>query len=200
MSSKSTFISSISKKEFPLFEKVSGVLIKDPILSLIQKEYPFFNSDSMLALSELNFFREQYITSYLEREINEISSIERKVIQSLKEEKSLVTEIEDAPDSRTYGQIVADKVADFGGSWTFIISFMFFLFGWIIINVVVLVDSDFAPEWLEPAATESLAVVFADVAEPLPSSSSAAAGLPLAPSFEAAAAAAEAALSFESFF
>ena len=82
MSSKSTFISSISKKEFPLFEKVSGVLIKDPILSLIQKEYPFFNSDSMLALSELNFFREQYITSYLEREINEISSIERKVIQS----------------------------------------------------------------------------------------------------------------------
>ena len=139
MSSKSTFISSISKKEFPLFEKVSGVLIKDPILSLIQKEYPFFNSDSMLALSELNVFREQYITSYLEREINEISSIERKVIQSFKEEKSLVTEIEDAPDSRTYGQIVADKVADFGGSWTFIISFMFFLFGWIIINVVVLV-------------------------------------------------------------
>ncbi|WP_374541798.1 DUF1003 domain-containing protein [Flavobacterium sp.] len=145
MSSKSTFISSISKKEFPLFEKVSGVLIKDPILSLIQKEYPFFNSDSMLALSELNFFREQYITSYLEREINEISSIERKVIQSLKEEKSLVTEIEDAPDSRTYGQIVADKVADFGGSWTFIISFMFFLFGWIIINVVVLVDKGFDP-------------------------------------------------------
>lgn len=145
MSSKSTFISSISNKEFPLFEKVSGVLIKDPILSLIQKEYPFFNSDSMLALSELNFFREQYITSYLEREINEISSIERKVIQSLKEEKSLVTEIEDAPDSRTYGQIVADKVADFGGSWTFIISFMFFLFGWIIINVVVLVDKGFDP-------------------------------------------------------
>lgn len=145
MSSKSTFISSISKKEFPLFEKVSGVLIKDPILSLIQKEYPFFNSDSMLALSELNVFREQYITSYLEREINEISSIERKVIQSLKEEKSLVTEIEDAPDSRTYGQIVADKVADFGGSWTFIISFMFFLFGWIIINVVVLVDKGFDP-------------------------------------------------------
>lgn len=145
MSSKSTFISSISKKEFPLFEKVSGVLIKDPILSLIQKEYPFFNSDSMLALSELNFFREQYITSYLEREINEISSIERKVIQSLKEEKSLVTEIEDAPDNRTYGQIVADKVADFGGSWTFIISFMFFLFGWIIINVVVLVDKGFDP-------------------------------------------------------
>ena len=145
MSSKSTFISSISKKEFPLFEKVSGVLIKDPILSLIQKEYPFFNSDSMLALSELNVFREQYITSYLEREINEISSIERKVIQSLKEEKSLVTEIEDAPDSRTYGQIIADKVADFGGSWTFIISFMFFLFGWIIINVVVLVDKGFDP-------------------------------------------------------
>ncbi|WP_291274620.1 DUF1003 domain-containing protein [Flavobacterium sp.] len=145
MSSKSTFISSISKKEFPLFEKVSGVLIKDPILSLIQKEYPFFNSDSMLALSELNVFREQYITSYLEREINEISSIERKVIQSLKEEKSLVTEIEDAPDSRTYGQIVADKVADFGGSWTFIISFMFFLFGWIIVNVVVLVDKGFDP-------------------------------------------------------
>ena len=59
MSSKSTFISSISKKEFPLFEKVSGVLIKDPILSLIQKtrilkKSLWYNLPIETALSQLN--------------------------------------------------------------------------------------------------------------------------------------------------
>lgn len=41
-------------------------------------------------------------------------------------------------DSQTFGDRLADKVARFGGSWTFIITFTSMLLGWIVLNTVVL--------------------------------------------------------------
>ncbi len=38
----------------------------------------------------------------------------------------------------TFGQRLADKIAAFGGSWPFIISFLVFLLLWVALNVVVL--------------------------------------------------------------
>lgn len=40
-------------------------------------------------------------------------------------------------DDATFGQKVSDSVADFGGSWKFILGFAFFLIVWIIINAYV---------------------------------------------------------------
>lgn len=45
----------------------------------------------------------------------------------------------------TVGQRVADRVAAFGGSWTFILIFMGVLIGWIILNGVLLVTKPFDP-------------------------------------------------------
>jgi uncharacterized membrane protein len=73
----------------------------------------------------LNFYREKYISNYLLTEIGELSHLEQRVIGSLKKKTSLVSEVEDEIETRTFGQIVADKVATFGGSWTFIICFEF---------------------------------------------------------------------------
>lgn len=45
----------------------------------------------------------------------------------------------------TLGQKAADIVASFGGSWTFIGIFFFFLFIWMIINAWILVTRPFDP-------------------------------------------------------
>jgi CRP/FNR family cyclic AMP-dependent transcriptional regulator len=45
---------------------------------------------------------------------------------------------EEEEDVLTFGQRIADKVAAFGGSWTFIIAFGVFLFIWMAINSYVL--------------------------------------------------------------
>ena len=47
--------------------------------------------------------------------------------------KSLAQEV----DNSTYGERLSDKIAVFGGSWTFIISFGSFLLLWILINVLM---------------------------------------------------------------
>ena len=45
--------------------------------------------------------------------------------------------VEDA-DQLTFGEQIADKVASFGGSWTFIFIFMGILVGWVILNALIL--------------------------------------------------------------
>ncbi len=45
----------------------------------------------------------------------------------------------------TYGEKVADKVASFGGSWTFIIAFGIFILIWICINIFLLANKGFDP-------------------------------------------------------
>ena len=47
--------------------------------------------------------------------------------------------------NRTFGQIVADKVAAFGGSWKFIISFFIFILLWISANAFLLINRAFDP-------------------------------------------------------
>lgn len=59
----------------------------------------------------------------------------------------LLTEIlKEGEDAElTFGQRVADKVASFGGSWTFIIIFGVILVTWICINTFILVSRPFDP-------------------------------------------------------
>ena len=140
-----TFISDISGNEFPNDEMISGRTIRKSILTFIQKENPQFNSQSKISLSELNYFRERYISAYLLKETNEITELEQTVLNSLKDKTALSNKLQEDTSTITLGQKIADKVAEFGGSWTFIISFMFFLLFWIFINVFFLLNKGFDP-------------------------------------------------------
>jgi uncharacterized membrane protein len=145
MKSTTTFTSDISKKEFPIVDKISAKTIRNPILALIQNDYPDFDEDKFLSIGELNMYREKYISNYLLVEIGELSNLEAKVIGSLNEDKSLVSTVEDEIGVRTVGQKVADKVAAFGGSWKFIIFFGVFILFWILINIYILLNKGFDP-------------------------------------------------------
>ena len=126
-------------------DRIAAKSIRNPILTLIQNEYPDFDESKFLSISELNMFREKYISNYLVVEIGELSNFEAKVIGSLNEDKSLVNTVEDEIGDRTVGQKVADQVAAFGGSWKFIILFGVFIFLWILANIYLLLNKGFDP-------------------------------------------------------
>jgi uncharacterized membrane protein len=140
------FISDISKKEFALTERVSAQSLGSSIFSTIQKEYPDFSQSSCLSLSELNMYREKYITNYLVKEIGELGVLENTVLDALKQKDTITDKIGDRDtDILTTGQLLADKVATFGGSWRFIIVFGSFLTLWLIANVFWLSQNPFDP-------------------------------------------------------
>lgn len=145
MKTETTFISDISKKEYPIKEKVSGKMIRNRILTLIKNDYPDFNRDQFISIAELDLYREKYISDFLSVEIDALSNLENKVVDSLTEDKSLVSGVEEEIELRTYGQKVADNVAAFGGSWRFIIFFGIFILLWILANIYILANPVFDP-------------------------------------------------------
>ncbi len=141
-----TFISDISSNEFPISDRISGSTVNHTIINLIQKEYPTFDDDKFLSISELNHYREKYISEYLVKDVGELSELENTVLTSLKDQTTLTDKL-DGEDNQafTLGQRVADKVASFGGSWKFIISFGVFLVIWIAFNAFWLANTGFDP-------------------------------------------------------
>jgi uncharacterized membrane protein len=142
----STFRSDISKIEYPLTEKVSARTIRHSVLNLIQKDHPHFTHDSSLSQSELSLYREKAISDYLVKELGELSELDKTVLDSLTGNTILTDKLDgESQQVLTFGQRIADKVASFGGSWTFIISFGVFIALWISLNVFWLVNKGFDP-------------------------------------------------------
>lgn len=139
------FRSDLSNLEFPISDKISAKTLRNGILKLIQKENPHFSRESYLSRSELNLYREKYITEYLIKEIGELSDLEKSVLSSLTKNTTLTNKLEEEDQKFTLGERIADKVASFGGSWTFIILFMIFIIIWIFLNTFWLLNKGFDP-------------------------------------------------------
>jgi uncharacterized membrane protein len=145
MSNNTTFKSAISNVEFPEHDRVSGKTIRTSILNLILEDFPDFDVNDSISVQELNVYREKYISKFLQTEISQLSKLEKDVVRSLGDDTSFVAKVEEEVDTRNYGQIVADKVAAFGGSWTFIIAFFVFISIWIGSNVIIFTNKEFDP-------------------------------------------------------
>ena len=147
MESPKKFTSAISGLECDYKNLVLGSSIRKPLLRLIQIDYPDFDSTMQISESELVIYREKYIASFLDHQSGELQEMHKGVLESIKDEKSIVKIVEDddGQDNRTFGQIIADKVAAFGGSWKFIIMFFVFIMIWISANVFILINKGFDP-------------------------------------------------------
>lgn len=135
-----TFISSISKKRYPLSEKVSGASLRESIIELIRKDHPDFDQAGDISVEELDDYRERYISQHLAEEKGRLTKLEKKVLRSMQDGTVISEEPTDEADSA--GDRIADKVAAFGGSWKFILLFASFIVFWILLNVLWLFNSE----------------------------------------------------------
>ncbi len=142
-----TLTSKISNLPFIKSEGIKGSLIRPSIFRLIVEEHPEFTDEDYITFSELAIYREKYIADFLQKEIGELSLLEKKVVDTLMDKSTISDKIEDTTlnETITLGQRLADKVASFGGSWTFIVSFGIFITIWILLNIIILQAKSFDP-------------------------------------------------------
>lgn len=136
----------ICKKSFLPKDIVSGELIRKEIAAEIMKSYPNWSAENFICRVDLAEFRENYLHSLLESENGELSSLEKDVVRSLKEHELLSFDVESKFEHKwSFGERMADKIASFGGSWAFLISFAIFLLIWIGINSFVFISHPLDP-------------------------------------------------------
>ena len=79
---------------------------------------------------------------WLGKETHELAANEASVVRSAAERRPISEDVNEAFDDRqSFGDRLADRVAEFGGSWTFLIAFGLFLVTWTLINLVLRRDA-----------------------------------------------------------
>ena len=81
----------------------------------------------------------------LQTEDDHIQKLHQIVLNSLKEEKLVANKIYEKEEALNLADRLSDNVAEFGGSWKFIIAFFSMMFAWILLNVYWLQDKGFDP-------------------------------------------------------
>jgi uncharacterized membrane protein len=139
-------ISCITRKEIKKGEEINSQDLREGIFNLVKADYPDFNKDCSITLDELNHYRRLYMASLISQEKGELDTIDMDVMNAIKNNSVLSENIEDEIEGKlTLGQKLADKIATFGGSWTFIITFFSFILVWMCINIWVLAAKPFDP-------------------------------------------------------
>jgi len=70
----------------------------------------------------------------LDAYVKRLGDVERRVLSAILRRQPVSKDPSREPTELTLGQRVADAIAEFGGSWTFISLFAAFLLGWILLN------------------------------------------------------------------
>ena len=78
----------------------------------------------------------------LHKELEQLPDEERQVVERFIERGSVARNIQrEVRQSRSLGERVADRVAKIGGSWSFILTFLFGLVVWMVANTYVLLNA-----------------------------------------------------------
>src|SRR5436305_4590413 len=121
-------------------------LIRPSLLEINKKEKPGLGRKGFICFDDLCEFRKDYVKEVLEDEIGELSALDQEVVESLEQHEILSSDIEKQFEKElTFGERLSDRIAEFGGSWKFLITFGAVIFVWIGANAVLLATRTFDP-------------------------------------------------------
>ncbi|TGK11654.1 DUF1003 domain-containing protein [Leptospira fletcheri] len=125
----------ITKKELDPDDCYRAGSLPKFIFRKIQEEYPGLAQDSYISSEKVKEFQRKYLSNLVQEESQELDRIEKEVLDSIEKNQVLSENIEPIIEHKlTFGEKLSDKIAEFGGSWTFIFSFFGFILLWIVLN------------------------------------------------------------------
>ncbi len=128
----------ISGKDRPRRDLVQLDELRPSLVDRIRRDYPDMANDALISRAVLARYRTALVENLLQEEHGELTELDRQVAESLATHETLAEDTdEEFEDRRTLGEILSDRLASFGGSWTFIIIFAITLGLWIAFNLFV---------------------------------------------------------------
>ncbi len=136
----------ICGREFPMSQLRSHHSVRQGVSDLIRQDHPGWREGQYICLEDNSRYRRKHLEELLEEERGELSDLDRAVIHSLDTNAIMAQNPEDLiEETETFGERMADHVATFGGSWTFILLFSFVLVAWMALNSAELARRPFDP-------------------------------------------------------
>jgi len=123
-----------------------GHSVRPVIVDMVKHSYPEWSDAGFICVDDLNRYRYEYVRSLVETEKGELLGIEKEVVESVARNEILSTLVDKDFDSKlTVEQRLSDRIAQFGGSWTFLLIFACILGVWVAVNSAAIVLKPFDP-------------------------------------------------------
>jgi len=132
-----------------IYDFVDGLLIGDldpQLQSAIQADYPQATKDQFICSEHLVPYRMAKMDQMVQKDYQANQKINHRLTQILAKNTYQVVDVNrQLENSLTFGQKVADAVARFGGSWSFIMIFVGIMLLWMLLNCLQLFGMHFDP-------------------------------------------------------
>jgi len=120
--------------------------LRPSIQDFLKTVKPEWKDDYFVSYTALNDVLKAYIVRLTDEDMHANNELAQKVKDQYEQDATLTPLNPDlGPAPLTYGQRLADRIADFGGSWPFIILFLTFLVIWMSINAFWLHNKGYDP-------------------------------------------------------
>jgi uncharacterized membrane protein len=121
-------------------------LVREPIADLIRRDCPGWTTQSWICHADLHRYTASLIEQMLTEERGEIGRLDQDVLKSLRENELVATNLNaEIAEQKTFADLMADRIATFGGSWRFVLVFIGVMMVWIMINSLALFQQRFDP-------------------------------------------------------
>lgn len=113
--------------------------LEKELQTFILKKEPTLTSQTSISYLSLLNYRFQSLNERLKNEVSTSKQLDHELKHKIRTQQVHIKNVNDALKAKeTFGQRVADGIAKFGGSWTFIILFIVVLAAWIALNTLPL--------------------------------------------------------------
>jgi uncharacterized membrane protein len=120
--------------------------LENRLIDLIKQDRPEWEGKRGICGNCLEQYRAKKFISYIEAEYQKMSELEHAVVSKITRRDRVSRKVHSQIETdMTFGKRVADRVAQFGGSWPFIGLFGAVLIVWMAINTWVLASRPFDP-------------------------------------------------------
>ncbi|SMF47706.1 Uncharacterized membrane protein [Tistlia consotensis] len=126
-------------RSFARRDTVPVEAVRPQISERLDRDHPDWRKTGTICLSDLAEARRSLVEELLIRERGELGALEHDVIDSLARHETLTSDVDaEFQGTLSFGDRLADRVASFGGSWTFIILFAVVVALWMLANAIPL--------------------------------------------------------------
>lgn len=110
--------------------------VRPNISDLIRADDAEWGEGRFICREDLATYRRKYVESLLEDERGELTRLDEEVLDTIERHEIITRQPgERVDEAMSFGERMADRVATFGGSWTFILTFVLMITAWIVLNV-----------------------------------------------------------------
>ncbi|MGT2929511.1 DUF1003 domain-containing protein [Streptococcus dentasini] len=121
------------------YRPTEGVFLSEidhRLKNLLKHDHPHLEDTAFISNKDLLHYRLLFLNQTIERAQVKNDYIRETVYDVTKNKNYETLDVQEVLDRKvTFGQRIADDVARFGGSWTFIISFILFMGIWMALNI-----------------------------------------------------------------